>query len=744
MGTTSGVLDGVRVLDASTGIAGPLAGMLLADFGAEVVKVEPPGGDPGRGEPGFAVWNRGKHSVVLDDTATMDALLRGADVFITAEPRPTDNPSLVTLVVSAFADAAPWAGGEESDALVCAHMGIAMRQASDEDGPVDEISPITSSVQGIWAAAAGVAALLERTSSGLGQTVVVGGVHGAMVCAAGALTFSPDAVVPRMRIGGGGGSVPFYRTYRCGDGEWLFLAALTPRFTAIAFEVLGVADIMDDPRLDGRGRAGILHPDNMGWVIDRITEAFAGGGRDEWLRKLTQAGCPAGPVLRRDDWLDHPQLDAIAMRAEVDDPDRGTVVMPGVPLRLAAAPGAVRGPAPSLGQTAPPSWEERQAPPRDTTPTGRGPLDGVRVLDLGAIIAGPFGASLLAELGADVIKVEPLGGDSFRGPGFAAYNKGQRGIALDLRHPDGKQAFARLVRGADVVVDNYRPGVLERLGITWEELAAIDPRVTCVSVTGFGEGGPLGGEAGFDPVLQAMSGLMAAQGGEDDPVFFTVPVNDVAASATVALGATLALLHRTHTGRGQKVTMSLAAMSALVQAGEIVRFDGRPTPPVGGRDHRGPSTLDRYHDAADGWIRIRAAHLPDVADRLAQAGVGDGPDALAAWTAALSREEAVARLTRAGIPAASARTTAELASDPHLADHDVLHPDPRPGREGWLTPGRHARFSRTERVGTLAAPSLGEHTHEVLREVGYSDEEIAALIDARAAVAGEPNAADSR
>src|SRR5439155_16988449 len=148
-------------------------------------------------------------------------------------------------------------------------------------------------------------------------------------------------------------------------------------------------------------------------------------------------------------------------------------------------------------------------------------------------------ASLLGELGCDVVKVEPLTGDSFRGPGFAAYNKGQRGVALDLRNPDGKEAFLGLVRSADVVIDNYRPGVLKRLGIDWESLRSVNPDVISASITGFGEGGPFGEDAGFDPVLQAMSGMMRAQGGESDPVFYTVPVNDVAASAVIAFGCVL-------------------------------------------------------------------------------------------------------------------------------------------------------------------------------------------------------------
>jgi crotonobetainyl-CoA:carnitine CoA-transferase CaiB-like acyl-CoA transferase len=175
----------------------------------------------------------------------------------------------------------------------------------------------------------------------------------------------------------------------------------------------------------------------------------------------------------------------------------------------------------------------------------------VRVLDLGAVIAGPYAGSLLAELGADVVKVEPPTGDSFRGPGFSAYNKGQRSLAIDLRRPQGRDAFLALARHADVVIDNYRPGVLARLGLDRDALAAVNPAIVSMSSTGFGDHGPLGEEAGFDPVLQAMSGMMRAQGGDDRPVFFSVPVNDVTTAASVALGVSAAVLHARRTGEGQ-------------------------------------------------------------------------------------------------------------------------------------------------------------------------------------------------
>ena len=724
-------LEGIRVVDDSTGIAGPLAGMCFADFGADVLKV---------GDSTHVVWDRGKRIAALTDD-----VLRGADVLFTNDAELAArarelNPALVAVHTPAWIGEAPWAGGHESDALVSALFGVALRQASFDGGPIDSIYPVLTTIQGVWAAACAVAALIERERSGHGQTVTVSGEHGAMVAAGAGLTFTRDAIVaqaeqPRSRPGGAGGSVPFYRTYRCADGEWLFFAALTPRFTQLGFEALGITDVFDDPRLEGRGRAAMLAPEHTPWVIETIAERFATRPRDEWLARLHEAGCPAGAVLDREAWMDHPQVHALEMAVEVDDPSLGPLVMPGVALKLSATPGRVR--EARLGSST--SWDARPAP-TGSPPAAAGPLEGIRVLDLGAIIAGPFAASLLADLGADVIKVEPLTGDSFRGPGFAAYNKGQRGIALDLRHPDGKAAFMDLVATADVVIDNYRPGVLQRLGIDHASLRAIKPDIISVTITGFGNVGPHGGDAGFDPVLQAMSGMMKAQGGgtkdgdaDWHPCFYTVPVNDVAGSATLALGTVLALLQRARTGEGQYVTTSLAAMSVLLQTEALTRYAGKPPAPVGSRDHTGPSPLERFYQASDGWFRIDA---PDTSpETLRSIGIAGADEAsIADWAGARKRDDALLQLFAAGVPAAPARTAAEYADDPHLRDNEILHVDPRPSRDGF-TAGRHAHFDRTQRSGALASPRLGEHTREVFAEIGYDAARVEDLIASKAASA---------
>ena len=338
--------------------------------------------------------------------------------------------------------------------------------------------------------------------------------------------------------------------------------------------------------------------------------------------------------------------------------------MPGPLVNLSLTPVSVRGPAvsswPEITRLRP-LWAAADAParrqpggrpspaPRESGPEP--PLSGLRVLDLGTIIAGPYVGSLLADLGADVVKVErPPLGDEFRvahggrgGSSFEVYNRDQRSAMLDLSPGDDRLLFDRLVGSADVVVDNYRAGVASRLGITHDQLAAVNPEVVTVSISAFGDTGPLGRRPGFDPIIQAMSGIMRAQGGPaqaDSPAFLTVPVNDVLAAGLAALGACAALLARGGLGRGQHVEVTLCAASCLLQSEFLVRSDGSGAYPAGGRDFAGPGPLDRLYQARDGWVRLAAS--PGQLPALTGAGLAPAPgqvepgdEALAAGISAL-------------------------------------------------------------------------------------------------------------
>jgi len=754
-------LRGLRVIEVGGGTAGPVAAMLLADAGAEVVKAEPPSGDPARSDPGFPSWNRGKRSIVVDlatdaGRGRLERLLAGADVLVASGSRralaarglapqavAAAHPALVCVHTSPYLADAPWAGGGESHALLAAASGVAMRQASWDGGPIELVYPHVLYVQGAWAAACAVAALLERERSGAGQVVTVAGMHGVAITSSAPLVLEAGRP-PRVTSVGPGGAHPTYSRYACADGLWLFLGALTPRFQDRALAALGLGRLLEDARIGGVNER-LLLPGNREWAREQIAEVFASRPRAEWLEALAGVDCPAGPLAGRDDWLDHPQVRAIGMRVALDDPTRGPVVMPGNPLVLERSPGVLPSPAPGLGahDREPLDWRPRPAPRPGRDPGATpGPLTGRRVLDLGTILAGPFAGCLLADLGADVVKVEAPAGDSFRDLGFT-YNRGMRSLAIDLRAPRGRDAFLDLVRGADAVIDNYRSGVLGRLGIDQPALERVRPGIVTISITGYGEGGPLSAEPGFDPILQGLSGMMTAQGGDDEPVFHSIAVNDVAAAAVTALGVCLALFHRGRSGEGQRVWTSLAGMAGFMQSGELVRFAGRPPAATGSRDHRGRGPLDRFYAVSGGWVRVEASqrHRPAlVAAGLLDAGAPDGAPAadaaLAAALAGLPRDEAVARLAAAGVPVAPARRFEELLADDGMLEAELLHRHERPDGPPYWTAGRFAWFGRTQMRAALTAPGLGEHSRELLLEAGLTPAAVDELVAAGVVVQG--------
>ena len=233
------------------------------------------------------------------------------------------------------------------------------------------------------------------------------------------------------------------------------------------------------------------------------------------------------------------------------------------------------------------------------------------VLDFASYIAGSYGPMILAQLGADVIKIESLEGDAFRhfGFGFLGWNQGKRGLALDLQSEAGREIVRELAIKADIVVENLRPGRMRRFGLDYATLAALNPRIIYMSVTGFGNRGPEHDQPAFDPLLQARSGVMAAQGGHHGhPVYLTCAICDYGAAMLSALGCVLALRARQITGRGQMCEASLLQAAMAFQAGEFIFYDGRPDMENGDAEYRGRSALSRCYRCRDGrWIRIAIA-----------------------------------------------------------------------------------------------------------------------------------------
>ncbi len=756
-----GALAGVRVLDLTCGLAGPVAGMLLADLGADVVKAYLPGGGPSISDPGPHMWERGKRMAIVDpasaaDLQALDRLIEGADVVLVGTSdsalRYSDlldrghvpgEPCFWIVMPPYLLGETPWAGDQESGGLLFAWLGHAWSQASYADIPVDCLYPLALYMQAIWAATVAVALLVGRQHGQvLAPLAVTGGAHGGQLVSPGNFAIARDD--PRVqRPGGPGGALPNYRTYRCADGLWLFLGAFTNAFIERGFRAAGVGWLLDDPRVGG-DPGNVRLPENLTWITRELEQVFAGRPRQLWLDLLEAADVAAAPVCDPGAWLDHEQVRALGLRVQARDDAGQDIVMPGPLMELSQTPIRVGPPAstswPPLGDSRA-LWSPRTRPAAHPQAEAQPPLAGLRVLDLGTIIAGPYVATLLGELGADVIKIErPPVGDEFRvahggrgGASFAVFNRDQRSVMLDLRSETGRGAFDRLVESADVIVDNYRAGVADRLGIGHDRLAAVNPLVVSVSISAFGAEGPLGRRPGFDPVIQAMSGIMRAQGGPDQtdsPAFLTVPINDVLAAGLGALGACAALLARTRLGHGQHVGVTLCASACLLQSAHLVRLPGARAVPTGGRDFPGPGPLDRLYQTADGWVRlaaVRHAFRDLTAAGLAPDYEPADDDELAAAIAALLAlrltADVLERARAAGIPAARARLPQDLTADERLIRHGLLTVIERDeaGVQS-VGPGRWLEMPGLRRPAPGQAPRAGEHTGAVLHEiVGAAD-----------------------
>ncbi len=369
-----------------------------------------------------------------------------------------------------------------------------------------------------------------------------------------------------------------------------------------------------------------------------------------------------------------------------------------------------------------------------------GALDGVRVLELARFQAGPRGGMILSDLGAEVIKIEPPGGEEtrkhppmVRGQSvyFTVYNRGKKSICLDMRNARGKEVFAALVEKSDVVLENFRPGVMRVMGFPYERLRALNPGIILVSVSGFGQYGPYSDRPAFDPLGQAMSGLMTLTGQPvGQPLGTASSVVDRYTALHATIGTLAALRHRDRTGEGQVVDVCLLD-SALTMV-EIPTSYYLATGAEGGEGGRPP------YRAKDGWVVISAAGR-EMAARLMRivgaeedatpmpgSSVGDRRRAFVErWCAEHTVEEVCATLGAAGVPVGPVRTIPEVAKDPHLWEREMLVKIDDAVAGEMYVPGVTIKLSKTPgRLGPVPTP--GQHTDEVLGSVlGYD----AATID---------------
>ncbi|HEX2174175.1 MAG TPA: CoA transferase [Dehalococcoidia bacterium] len=373
-------------------------------------------------------------------------------------------------------------------------------------------------------------------------------------------------------------------------------------------------------------------------------------------------------------------------------------------------------------------------------------LESVRIADLTAYIAGAYATQLYADLGAQVDKVEPLEGDPFRlnGASWMTWNRGKRSIVLDLKTDLGRQIFYRLVDRSQIVAENFRPGVAERLGVDYQTLKARKPDLIYLRSLAFGSRGPNSELPGFDPIFQSLSGQMASQGGAGQPpVYYKLGVNDYLGAMNAALGGALGLLHQARTGQGQETEGTMIAASIAAQMGEFVWYQGKAERDYGGQEIKGLHPAWRLYQAQDGWVMIACAKEEHwqalqaalgLGDRLATLRLREVADrqandyaishllasAVRGWTV----DALIESLERAGVPASPNSTIPDLFEDPHVLENELAVPIMHP-RYGIIEqPGVMMKFSETPGRADKPAPMLGEHTVEILAELQYTPEEI--------------------
>jgi crotonobetainyl-CoA:carnitine CoA-transferase CaiB-like acyl-CoA transferase len=736
-------LDGIRVIDFGQYVAGPLACMLLADQGADVIRVDPPGG-PRFQTPANAVWNRGKRSIVLDlsrenDRAMARGLIASADVVVEnfrpgvmdrlglgAEAMCAADPRLIYVSLPGFASDDARAGMAAWEGIVEAAAGRYQRQGS----PVFSAIPVSSGYAAFLGVVSVAMALNARERDGLGQRIEVPlydatftlvGYQGQRVhnAPAGA-TPLPPMQGPRMA---------WFGERLCKDGRYVYFHLGNKRVPEF-IEAVGATDWWQD-----------------GDVRERVDALFKSKTAAEWEELAASVGTELVICRSSAEWMREPHARGSGMIVEVQDRQYGRMLQPGVQARLSATPGEIRRPAPLLDEhhdeivaecgPRPVGVLTPQAPPSSIRET-LSVLEGVKVLDLCIVLAGPTCGRTLAEFGANVIKIDgperpramqPNRPDPAMPVAFnVEVNRGKRSIVLDLKTPEGQEVFWKLAEDADVIVENYRRGVIDRLGVGYEQVRARRPDIIYASLNAYGYEGPWAGWPGHEQLAQSATGMSVRFGGNGQPrLQVSGALNDFGTGLMGAYGVALALLHRRRTGQGQFVNTALTYTSCTLQSLFMYDYDGKTWDEPKGQEAKGTGPLYRLYQASDRWFFF-AARDTDLTAIAGIEGLG-GADGLAGSGLDSFLEERFAtapaatwveRLTRAGVTAHVLTTTREIMDDPWAKAHGLSLTREHTGFGLIDTIGPAPRLSRTPIRPGRPAPSYGADTDEILAEHGFA------------------------
>ena len=791
------VFDGITVLDFTSGRAGGVATMVMSDFGAEVIKVEPPGGEKFRNSPGAIQWNRGKKSVVLD-LKTPGGLRKARELAQISDVavenfRPGvaerlgidygsfkgDNPALVYASLTAFGSNGPYARYKGYDAVVAAKTGRMMMFSGQNprEGPNYVVT------QGVCHAAAtalirGItAALFVREKTGRGQRVEtsmlqavttydhVSWIHGQLV------ENLPDSYPPDPTVGTGRPNPTGYLPARTRDGHWIQLGNVVERLFRSMMHSLDMDFIYEDPRLK---TAPYLGPEAVADLERIMLEKVQERTLDEWMSVFLsrEGNAAAEPYLTSEQALDHPQIEHNGNVQSVADTTAGATRQLGAMVKMTSTPGSTQGPAPALGQHTDEVLARlgRQVEGSSSEAGSEMPgyaLEGITLLDLGTVINGPLGCALVAELGARVIRIEAPGGDWGRqGLPFSAQRtmSGSEGICLDLKTPEGQEIMGKLAAKADMLLHSMRPGAPERTGIGYEQLRKINPNLIYLYAGGYGSTGPYSHRPSMAPIAGAVSGGGVAQMGQDafPPPGQPMSIDEIASVAKKlkrandgtadhstamvnAVGLMLGLYARERTGSAQYVESTMIAANAYLNIDDFYWHEGKEPRPLPDKDGYGLHALYRLYRAKTGWVFLacpfeeeweafcraverpgllsdprfatresRKKHDGALADELAKVFATGEP---------LHWEELLAAADVACVKAEDRGMYYFFNEDPHVREMGLLTQVEAPRFGEFWRYSPVIDFSGTPgRVGP--GPLKGQHTRPILRELGYTDEQI--------------------
>jgi crotonobetainyl-CoA:carnitine CoA-transferase CaiB-like acyl-CoA transferase len=727
------MLNGLRIVEIGEGMAVQVAGLMLSELGADVLKIERPGGDPARGTASFANWNRGKRSLVADlDTAgglaTLMARLAGADALLHAfTPRRATAlelddaalaaafPQLVVCGITGSPRGHPDAERSDDELLVAARLGVMYENDGHRAGPI-----VYRYRAGSWAAAhlavtGIIARLLMRLESGRGGAAHTSILQGLL------------SKLPMVWARNSAGPMPNPATYplaarptamqlfECQGGDWLQIMDPTQQLDYATLPTMW--DVMAEG-------VDVATPEG-------VVAAFRRRPLAAWLADLraidvaVEPACPMGAVLR------HADVVANGYVVEIDDPALGRTIQPNLPFHTDALLRTGR-PAPHLGEGGAENWTERaQANSHDTVPAQ--PLSGTRVLDLGMFLAGPMGPSLMGDMGADVIKVEALTGDRIRFMHryYQCAARSKRSIALDLTKPEAQPILERLVQWAEVLHHNMRFSGAEKLGLSEAAIRRYNPAIAYSYVSAYGQRGERGNWPGYDSIFNALAGWEFENAGAGNrPVFNRPGTMDIHTAHSCLVSIMAALYAKRTTGAGYGIQTSLLGVAAFSQGERLIRADGSLTDTYHlTSDQTGFGPYHRIFECAAGqWVAV-AAH--GEAKRAAlRAVLGDAPEGFSAAAVERGAVDLLRALEGVGVPCDLVifeDAMNRFYDDPTNREHGLVSVVTHPLYGAIEQPGAMWDFGDTPMHITRACPTIGQHSDEIMTEIGFDAAEIAAF-----------------